>query len=79
MRRGVRFVGQELQAMSMWLPGTVSTVRMSQACPKPLDLLSRIANILIASPGVPVLLQQHQEQYERPMSRVSKTLRREGH
>lgn len=73
MRRGVRFVRQKLQAMPVRVSGTFYIHSMT-------DLLSRSHGNSLGSghtdceTGMPVLLQQHQEQHERPVSRMSKTL-----
>lgn len=57
--RRVRSFRQELQAVSLWLPG------MRQLSSSPLTLadvcLASVAYPLVFHPGLPVLLPQHQE------------------
>jgi hypothetical protein len=65
MCRGVRPVGQELPAVSLWLPST-----WQQHSVKP----SRVP-VLTSTPDMPVLLQQHQDDDERPVSRLSPAVR----
>jgi hypothetical protein len=67
MCRGVRPVGQELSSMSLRLSGMPLKFSVK---PSRIDIANGVACL-----DMSVLLQQHQDDHERPMSRVSTALR----